>query len=61
MAYPERKPIYDTYKKIITEIIDSKKYKEYANGEIDALDQSLLSAFKEIRNERILNKDWTSQ
>lgn len=35
MAYPERKPIYDTYKKIISEIIDSKKYEEFAVVEID--------------------------
>ncbi len=58
MAYPERKPIYDSYKKILTEIIDSKKYKEYANGEIDVLDKELLSAFKEIRIAMLSNKDW---
>ncbi len=60
MPYPERKPIYDAYKKIIAEIIDSKKYKEYANSEIDAFDQSLLSTFKEIRNMMMMNKDWPS-
>lgn len=60
MAYPERKPIYETYKKIISDIIDSKNYKEYANGEIDALDKELLSAFKEIRIVMISNKDWPS-
>jgi len=58
MAYPERKPIYDTYKKIITNIIDSKSNKEYVNGEIDALDKELLNAFKEIRISLISNKDW---
>ncbi|PQJ72916.1 hypothetical protein [Polaribacter butkevichii] len=60
MAYPERKPIYETYKRIITDIIDSKKYKDYANGEIDALDKELLSAFKEIRIAMISKKDWSS-
>lgn len=60
MAYPERKPIYDTYKKIIAEIIDSKKYKEYAIGEIESLDSDLLSAFKDIRNMMIMKKDWPS-
>jgi len=60
MAYPERKPIYDTYKRIITDIIDSKKYKDYANGEIDALDKELLSTFKEIRIAMISKKDWSS-
>ncbi len=60
MAYPERKPIYETYKKIISDIIDSKNYKEYANGEIDALDKELLSAFKEIRIAMLSNKDWSS-
>jgi len=59
MAYPERKPIYDTYKKIISEIIDSKKFKEYAEGEIDALDTELLNAFKDIRNMMLTNK-WSS-
>ena len=58
MAYPERKPIYDTYKKIIAEIINSKKYKEYAIGEIDVLDQELLRTFKDIRNMMIENKNW---
>jgi len=60
MAYPERKPIYDTYKKIISEIIDSQKYKEYAEGEIDALDMELLNAFKEIREMLLMNK-WNSK
>lgn len=59
MAYPERKPIYETYKKIITEIIDSKKYKDYAIGEIDSLDKELSGALKEIRNEMLSSKDWT--
>ena len=60
MAYPERKPIYETYKNIITKIIDSKKYKEYADGEIDVSDKELLSAFKEIRIVMLSNKDWIS-
>lgn len=60
MAYPERKPIHDIYKKIINEIINSKKNKDYANGEIDALDKELLKAFKEIRIAMISNKDWPS-
>ena len=59
MAYPERKPIYDTYKEIISEIINSKKYKEYAEAEIDTLDMELLNAFKEIRNMMLSNK-WNS-
>jgi len=60
MAYPERKPIYDTYKKIITEIIASKKYKEYADSEIDMLDESLMSIFKQIRNLTLESKEWLS-
>ena len=60
MAYPERKPIYETYKKIISDIIDSKSYKEYANAEIDVLDKELLSAFKEIRIAMISSKEWKS-
>lgn len=61
MAYPERKPIYDTYKKIVKEIIVSKKCKSYAEGEIDSLDNSILSAFKEIRNILIHDKDWPEE
>ena len=60
MPYPERKPIYDAYKQIISEIINSQKYKEYAVSEIEALDESLLGAFKEIRKEMIINKNWSS-
>ncbi|HTD40101.1 MAG TPA: hypothetical protein VK671_05735 [Mucilaginibacter sp.] len=58
MSYPERKPIYDTYKVIVKNIIDSKVYKEYAQGEIDALNAELLSAFKEISNIMLLDKEW---
>ena len=58
MAYPDRKPIYETYKKIISNIIDSKQHREYADCEIDMLDKELLSAFKEIRNTMLGNKDW---
>ncbi|WP_299767253.1 hypothetical protein [uncultured Dokdonia sp.] len=58
MAYPERKPIYETYKKIIIEIISSKEHREYANGEIDELDKDLIKAFKEIRNVTMLSKEW---
>lgn len=58
MAYPERKPIYDAYKAILKEIIESKSYRIYADGEIDDLDRSLLNAFKEIRNAMLLNRDW---
>jgi len=60
MAYPERKPIYDTYKKLITEIIASKEYKEYANSEIDELDKSLMSIFKQIRL-TMVSKKWPSK
>ncbi|TQD39692.1 hypothetical protein [Haloflavibacter putidus] len=60
MAYPERKPIYDTYKKIISDIIDSKSYIEYANSEIDALDNELLRVFREIRKGYLSEKKWPS-
>jgi hypothetical protein len=61
MGYPERKPIYDAYKLIIQRIIDEKAYKEYADGEIDGLDQDLLSAFKDIRRSLMLEKKWRSK
>jgi len=58
MAYPERKPIYEAYKGIVDKIIEEKRYKSYAESEIEALDQSLLSAFREIRVARLMNKEW---
>jgi hypothetical protein len=58
MAYPERKPIYDTYKEIVKEIIDTKFYKEYAEAEINALDQALLESFKSIKEQLIAKKEW---
>lgn len=58
MPYPERKPIYDTYKVIIDDIIAEKKYKSYADAEIDDLDRSLLAAFREIRLAHSLQKEW---
>jgi len=58
MSYPERKPIYDAYKIIVQKIIDSKEFKEYASSEIDALDQSLLDAFKEIGGVIMTSKKW---
>ena len=61
MAYPERKPIYDTYKEIIKEIINSKEYKSYAESEINSLDQELLGTFKEIRNILLHEKKWTKE
>jgi len=48
MPYPERKPIYDTYKEIVRQIINTKLYKEYAEAEIDDLDKSLIESFKSI-------------
>jgi len=60
MAYPERKPIYDTYKKLVTEIIASKEYKEYAKSEIDELDKSLMSIFKQI-SLTMVSKKWPSK
>lgn len=61
MAYPESKPIYDTYEKLVTEIIASKQYKKYATNKIDALDESLMSIFKQIRNKALAPKEWPSQ
>ena len=58
MSYPERKPIYDTYKKIISKIISEQKHEEYARSEIDALNLDLLSTFKEIQNMKLLDKNW---
>jgi len=61
MAYPERKPIYDTYESIIKKIIDSKLYKEYAEAEIDGLDREILAGFKSIRNKLVNGKTWHVQ
>lgn len=61
MPYAERKPIYDTYKEIITKIIAEKRYKSYAEAEIEDLDHSLLAAFREIRVAHLLAKDWPSE
>ncbi|MFW2477103.1 MAG: hypothetical protein ACN4EP_09310 [Sediminibacterium sp.] len=58
MSYPERKPIYDTYKEIVQKIIDSKLYKVYAESEIDALIQDLSNNFKSIKNQMIAGKEW---
>lgn len=58
MSYPERKPIYDTYKEIVQKIIDSKLYKVYAESEIDALIQDLSNNFKSIKNQMIAEKEW---
>jgi len=59
--YPERKPIYDAYKLIIAEIIKEKKYKYLAESEIDALNKSILGAFKEIGQFAIMDKEWPSE
>lgn len=61
MAYPERKPIYDAYKVIIDKIIAEKHYQVYAESEIDALDQALLSAFKDIRRSHMQNIEWPTE
>jgi hypothetical protein len=58
MSYPERKPIYDAYKSIVSEIVKQKAYKQYAKSEINALDESLLQAFKEIAFAEIESKIW---
>ena len=58
MAYPERKPIYDAYKEIVKQIIDTKLYKEYAEAEISALDQALSDSFKSIKQELMVSKKW---
>jgi hypothetical protein len=60
MAYPERKPIYDAYKEIVKQIIDTKLYKEYAEAEVKALDQALLESFRSIRLQLMMSKDWKS-
>ncbi len=54
--YPERKPLYDCYKKLLQAIVEEQSYPEYAEGEIDALDQELMNAFKEIRQAALLRK-----
>jgi len=58
MTYPERKPIYDTYKAIIQKIIDEKQYKEYAEAEIEDLIKSITDTFKEIKSQMMVQKDW---
>ncbi|HLP39552.1 hypothetical protein [Lacibacter sp.] len=58
MAYPERKPIYDAYKEIVKEIIDTKQYEEYAEAEINALNQALLETFKSIKQQLFVSKKW---
>lgn len=54
MAYPERKHIYETYEKIVKEIVERQRFKEYATSEIEALDKDLLSGFRAIR-EKLLS------
>jgi hypothetical protein len=56
MAYPERKPIYETYEEIVKKIVDSKAHKAYAESEIDALDRDILAGLKAIRNKRLFEK-----
>jgi 4-diphosphocytidyl-2C-methyl-D-erythritol kinase len=56
MAYPERQPIYSAYKEIIDKIIDEKEYQQYAESEINELNQSLLRAFQEIAKGHIMLK-----
>jgi hypothetical protein len=58
MAYPERKPIYDAYESIIKNIVESKIYKSYAESELDALDASIFSSLKSIRNKVVFGKEW---
>ena len=60
MAYPERKPIYDTYKQLVDEIVRSKLYREYAETEIEELNKSLLQTFKQIALIALMQK-WTDE
>ena len=60
MAYPERKPIYTSYEKIISKIIEHKSHKEYAESEIEELDKELLHVFREIRIKCMINKKWSN-
>jgi hypothetical protein len=59
--YPERKPIYKTYKKLVLEIIDSKNYKEYAESEIKALNEELYRTFNEIGASLLENNKWENK
>ncbi len=61
MAYPERKPIYDAYKIIVQEIIDSKVYETYAKSEIEELDKSILSVFRQIGQMLLMSKEWPKE
>lgn len=61
MSYPERKPIYDTYKEIVSIIIKNKTNKSYAEAEIEDLTQSLLQAFNDIKNSLLLNRKWIDE
>lgn len=56
MAYPERKPIYEAYEKIIESIVEKQKFKEYAHSEIEALDKALLESFRMIREKKLLQQ-----
>ena len=58
MAYPERKPIYESYKAIVKRIIDEEEYRSYAESAIKELDVSLLSAFESIKNKLLAIKEW---
>lgn len=59
--YPERKPIYNTYKAIIKEIIERSVHTEFAEAEIDALDRELLGVFREIRAAALLADNKSNQ
>lgn len=56
MAYPERKPIYETYEKILESIVKKQKFREYADSEMQALDKDLLEQFRIIREKCLLQK-----
>lgn len=58
---PERKPIYDAYKRISKEIIEAKSSKKEALDAINVLEKEILSGFKAIRKELIKNKKYISR
>lgn len=51
-----RKPIYDAYEAVVKEIIDHQMYEEYAQSEIDELNNTLLQQFKMISFKLLLFK-----
>lgn len=56
MAYPERKPIYKAYEDIARAIIEKKLHKDYAQSEIDELNNHLQLGFRAIVTKLINDK-----